>query len=110
MTDDENVDSGDTASQVYRWKDLDEDTNPKALQKVAQAVEGRDRVSRAAETAHMHDSSDGFVHLLPSEKDMVWRVRVKVRTNSQRLSFRSLTYTQHGSERDVVFAIFRNAL
>lgn len=39
MTDDENADSGDLASQVYRWKDLEEDTDSEALQKVAQAIE-----------------------------------------------------------------------
>jgi hypothetical protein len=89
VTDDENADSGDPASQIYRWKDLEEDTDPEALQKVAQAIESRDRVSCTAQTAHlhMHDSSDGFVHLLPSDKDIVWRVRVKVRTSSQCLSF-----------------------
>ena len=93
MTEDENADSGDAASQVYQWKDLEEDTDPKALRKVVQAIESQDRVSHIAQTAHIHDSSDGFVHLLPSDKDIVWRVRVKVRTNSQCLLFCSLSYT-----------------
>ena len=93
MTEDKNADSGDAVSQVYHWKDLEEDIDPEALRKVVQAIESRDRVSHIAQTAHIHNSSDGFVHLLLSDKDIAWDVWVKVRTNSQCILFCSLSYT-----------------
>ena len=73
---------GDKTSQIYRWKDLEDDACPEGLAKVAQAFKNRDQCCRGSEFIDAYDSSDGFVHLLPSEKDIVWSVRVKVRIHT----------------------------
>jgi hypothetical protein len=76
VNDDENED--DRTSQIYRWRDLEHNVCSEVLENAAQAFKNRDRCSRTSEYVDAHDSSDGFIHLLPREKDIVWSVRVKV--------------------------------
>jgi hypothetical protein len=79
VEDDENEDYRTSESQLYRWRDLEDNLCSEGLENVAQAFKNRDRCSRTSEYIDAYDSSDGFIHLLPSEKDTVWSVRVKVR-------------------------------
>jgi hypothetical protein len=77
VEDDTNEDT--SAPQVYRWRVSEDDVRPKVLENIAQAIKSRERSTRTSEHGHAYDSSDGFIHLLPTEKDLVWSVRVKVR-------------------------------
>lgn len=77
---DDDVEEDNNAPQ---WKDFENDTNTEDLQNLARAIESRERASRLPHSSHghAHGSPDGFIHVLPNESDLVWRVRVKVRPN-----------------------------
>jgi hypothetical protein len=76
VEDDEIAD--DRMSQLYRWRDLEDNLCSEGLENIAQAYKYWDQCSHTSEYINAYDSSDGFIHLLPREKDMVWSVRVKV--------------------------------
>jgi hypothetical protein len=78
VDDDETEDGG--KSQVYRWRDFEDDaySESEVLENAVQAFTNTGRRSRTSKYADSYDSSRGYIHLLPSEKDLLWSVRVKV--------------------------------
>ncbi|RDB29240.1 Transcription elongation factor SPT5 [Hypsizygus marmoreus] len=80
---------------IYRWSALDdwstEDDSPDFLRAIAKSIEDRhNRVYSRPPHELEHESS---MHILPSEGDLLWRIRVKP-----------------GSERDVILAIMQKSL
>jgi hypothetical protein len=110
FVEDDEIEDG-RKSHVYLWKDFEDDacSESAVLANIAQDFADRGRCSRTTKYADMYDSSHGFIHLLPSEKDLIWSVRVKVRGHIAQM-FCGLNHKKKGSERDVVFAVFQKAL
>jgi hypothetical protein len=79
FVDDDETEDG-RKSQVYRWRDFEDDACSKSevLENAVRAFTNTGRRSRTSEYANSYDSSHGYIHLLPSEKDLLWSVRVKV--------------------------------